>query len=254
AIDQSSQPTQLEALKASPSASSNRVERFLAPDSIVPGSPSLSRYPYPTPPYYYPPPPVIAPGVERFPDKEPNSVLRTAENPVSTFSVDVDTASYAFVRRSLTSSPMPPRESVRVEELINYFPYAYPAPQDRSQPFRVTTTVMPSPWSTDNQLLHIAIRGYDIARAERPRANVVLLIDTSGSMQPSDRLPLLQQGFRLFAQQLRDDDRVAIVTYAGQAQTALEPTAGKDKQKIIDVIESLQAGGSTAGGEGLQRA
>jgi Ca-activated chloride channel family protein len=217
------------------------------------GALSPSHYPY-LPPPYYPRPPVMPHGVDRFPDKEPTSVLSAAEHPVSTFSVDVDTASYAFVRRSLTGGRMPPRESVRVEELVNYFPYAYPAPQDRARPFRVTTTVAPSPWSAENQLLHIAIRGYDSARAERPRANVVLLIDTSGSMQPSDRLPLLQQGFRLFAQQLRDDDRVAVVTYAGQAQTALEPTAGRDKHKIVEAIDNLRAGGSTAGGEGLRRA
>jgi len=158
------------------------------------------------------------------------------------------------MRRSLTGGRVPPRESVRVEEMVNYFPYAYPAPDNRAQPFRVTTTVMPSPWAAENQLMHVAIRGYDIARDERPRANVVLLIDTSGSMAPKDRLPLLQQGFRLFVEQLRDDDRVAIVTYAGQAQTALEPTRGRDKQKILDVVDSLRAQGSTAGGEGLQRA
>jgi len=217
------------------------------------GAAARSHYPYPLPPFY-PRPPILTPGVDRFPDKEPTSVLSAAEHPVSTFSVDVDTASYAFVRRSLTGGRMPPRESVRVEELINYFPYTYPTPQDRARPFRVTTTVIPSPWSAENQLLHIAIRGYDIARAEHPRANVVLLVDTSGSMQPSDRLPLLQQGFRLFAQQLRDDDRVAIVTYAGQAQTVLDPTAGRDKHKIIEAIDNLRAAGSTAGGEGLQRA
>ena len=197
-------------------------------------------YPYPRPPYF-PRPPVIPPSADRFPDKEPTSVLSAAEHPVSTFSVDVDTASYAFVRRNLTGGRMPPREAVRVEELVNYFPYAYPAPENRAQPFRVTTTVLPSPWAVENQLLHIAIRGYDIARNERPRANVVLLIDTSGSMAPSDRLPLLQQGFRLFVQQLRDDDRVAIVTYAGQAHTALDPTRGRDKQKILDAIDSLRA-------------
>ncbi|HXK29259.1 MAG TPA: VWA domain-containing protein [Candidatus Binatia bacterium] len=194
------------------------------------------------------------PGVDRFPGKDPNGVLSVAEHPVSTFSVDVDTASYAFARRHLTAGRLPPREAVRVEEMVNYFPYAYPAPQDRTRPFRVTTTVVPSPWNADNQLLHIAIRGYDIARAERPRANVVLLIDTSGSMAPSDRLPLLQQGFRLLVDQLRDDDRVAIVTYAGQAQMALEPTAGRDKHKIVEVIDNLRAGGSTAGGDGLRRA
>jgi Ca-activated chloride channel family protein len=193
-------------------------------------------------------------GTDRFPDKEPNGVVSAAEHPVSTFSVDVDTAAYAFVRRLLMSGHLPPREAVRVEEMVNYFPYNYPAPENRTEPFRVTTTVMPSPWNANNQLLHIALRGYDISRSERPRANVVLLIDTSGSMEPDDRLPLLKQGFRLFAQQLRDDDRVAIVTYAGEAQTALEPTSGRDKHRIIEVIDDLRAGGSTAGGEGLQRA
>jgi Ca-activated chloride channel family protein len=173
---------------------------------------------------------------------------------VSTFSIDVDTASYAFVRRILTGGRLPPREAVRVEEMVNYFPYAYPAPQDRSLPFRVTTAVTPSPWTTGNQLLHIAIRGYNIERAERPRANIVLLIDTSGSMAPDDRLPLLQKGFRLFAAELRNEDRVAIVTYAGDARTALEPTAGRDKHKIVEVIDNLRAGGSTAGGDGLRRA
>ena len=230
-------------------AESQRLHR----ESARFGSAALSRSPHPSLPYF-PHPPVIPRGVDRFPDKDPTSVLSAAEHPVSTFSVDVDTASYAFVRRSLTSGRMPPREAVRVEEMINYFPYAYPAPTDRAAPFRVTTTVVPSPWSGENQLLHIAIRGYDLARVERPRANIVLLIDTSGSMQPSDRLPLLQQGFRLFAQQLRDDDRVAIVTYAGQAQTALDPTAGRDKEKILDVIDNLRASGSTAGGDGLRRA
>jgi len=246
---------QLDTLTAAPSSPEIAMRRDSAQRKYEPGSAgatSLSQHPYIPPPYY--PRPVIPRGVDRFPDKEPTSVLSAAEHPVSTFSVDVDTASYAFVRRNLNGGRMPPRESVRVEELVNYFPYAYPAPEDRVRPFRVTSTVTPSPWSADNQLLHIAIRGYDIPRAARPRANVVLLIDTSGSMQPGDRLPLLQQGFRLFAQQLRDDDRVAIVTYAGQAQTALDPTAGRDKHKIIEVIDNLRAAGSTAGGEGLQRA
>lgn len=194
------------------------------------------------------------PGTDRFPGKEPGGVLRVAEHPVSTFSVDVDTASYAFIRRHLSAGRLPPADAVRIEEMVNYFPYEYPAPVDRSRPFRITTTVIPSPWSAHAQLLHIAVRGYDIARTERPRANVVLLIDTSGSMAPQDRLPLLQQGLRIFANQLRDDDRVAIVTYAGAAQLALEPTPGREKHRIIEVIDSLRASGSTAGGEGLQRA
>jgi Ca-activated chloride channel family protein len=255
AREQSVLSGQMDALEATGSRQARRVEPFAhrRAESSRMGAASPAYYPH-LPPPYYPRPPIIPQGTDRFPDKEPSSVLSAAEHPVSTFSVDVDTASYAFARRSLTGGRMPPRESVRVEELINYFPYAYPAPQDRSRPFRVTTTVAPSPWNAENQLLHIAMRGYDIARAERPRANVVLLIDTSGSMQPGDRLPLLQQGFRLFAQQLRDDDRVAVVTYAGQAQTALEPTPGRDKRKIIEAIDNLRAGGSTAGGEGLRRA
>jgi Ca-activated chloride channel family protein len=194
------------------------------------------------------------PGRNRFPEKEPTGTRSVAEQPVSTFSLDVDTASYAVVRRYLSAGQAPPPDAVRVEEMVNYFPYAYPRPEHRTQPFRVTHSVLPCPWSAENQLLHLAIKGYDVPRAERPRANVVLLIDTSGSMGPKDRLPLLQQGFRLFAAQLRDDDRVAIVTYAGHAQTALEPTRGADRQKIIDVIDGLRAAGSTAGGDGIQRA
>jgi Ca-activated chloride channel homolog len=253
--ESSAQSGQAETSKAARPVPSSRVDSFRREhEASRSGTAALSHHPHVPPPYYYPRPPIIPPSVDRFPDKEPPSVLSAAEHPVSTFSVDIDTASYTFIRRSLSAGRMPPRESVRVEELINYFPYAYPAPEDRARPFRLTTTVMPSPWSAENQLLHIAIRGYDIARAERPRANLVLLIDTSGSMQPSDRLSLLQQGFRLFAQQLRDDDRVAIVTYAGQARTALEPTAGRDRHKIIEVIDNLRANGSTAGGEGLQRA
>lgn len=235
-----------------PSAPAPRdsVAREQRPAPSVGGA--MSR-PYPMPPYY-PRPPIIPPSTDRFPDKEPSGILSVAEHPVSTFSIDVDTASYAFVRRNLTAGRLPAREAVRVEEMINYFPYTYPAPKNRNDPFRVTTTVMPSPWSRDNRLLHIALRGYDIERSERPRANIVLLIDTSGSMAPKDRLPLLQQGFRIFADQLRDDDRVAIVTYAGQAQTALEPTSGRDRHKIVDIIDNLRASGATAGGDGLRRA
>jgi Ca-activated chloride channel family protein len=190
----------------------------------------------------------------KFPDKEANQSLLVAEHPVSTFSADVDTASYAFVRRLLSAGEAPPPEAVRVEEMVNYFPYKYAGPISRSQPFAVTTEVMPSPWKAENQLVHIAVRGFDIQAAARPSANVVLLIDVSGSMGPQDRLPLLKQGFRLFAEQLRDEDRVAIVTYASGTAIALEPTSGKDKHKIIEAIDGLHAGGATAGGDGLQRA
>lgn len=201
--------------------------------------------------------PHIAPmpqSADKFPDKDGNKSVLVSEQPVSTFSVDVDTASYAFVRRMLSDGRMPPQQAVRVEEMVNYFPYNYATPTNASQPFAVTTEVMPSPWQQGNQLVHIALKGYDIKAAARPRANVVLLVDISGSMGPRDRLPLLQQGFRLFAEQLRDDDMVSIVTYANGTAVALEPTSGKDKQKIIDVINNLHASGGTAGGDGLQRA
>jgi Ca-activated chloride channel family protein len=191
---------------------------------------------------------------DKFPDKDGNKSVLVSEQPVSTFSVDVDTASYAFVRRLLSDGRMPPSQAVRVEEMVNYFPYNYATPANASQPFAVTTEVMPSPWQQGNQLVHIALKGYDIKAAQRPRANVVLLVDVSGSMGPRDRLPLLQQGFRLFAEQLRDDDMVSIVTYANGTSVALEPTSGRDKQKIIDAINNLHASGGTAGGDGLQRA
>ena len=178
-------------------------------------------YPYPSPQFQ--------PGTDKFPDKDANGVMLVADQPVSTFSVDVDTASYAVVRRSLVNGAKPAPAAVRVEEMVNYFPYQYATPASRSQPFAVMTVVMPSPWNAQNQLVHIAVRGYDNVAAERPRANVVLLIDVSGSMQPQDRLPLLKKGFRLFASQLRDEDRVAIVTYANGTSVALEPTSGKDK-------------------------
>ncbi len=199
------------------------------------------------------PPPKVQ-STDKFPDKEANGITLVADQPVSTFSVDVDTASYAFVRRTLSNGTLPPAEAVRVEEMVNYFPYKYATPATRSQPFGVVTELMPSPWNAENQLVHIAVRGYDIATTERPRANVVLLIDVSGSMGPDDRLPLLKKGFRLFASQLRDDDSVAIVTYANGTHIALEPTSGRDKHKVIAAIEALGSGGGTAGADGLQRA
>jgi Ca-activated chloride channel family protein len=208
------------------------------------------------PPAFFPPGAVIVlpRGADKFPDKEANKATLVSEQPVSTFSADVDTASYAFVRRMLSSGRMPAPDAVRVEEMVNYFPYHYAGPRSAAEPFRVATEVMPSPWQAGNQLVHIAVRGYDIQTAERPRANVVLLVDVSGSMMPADRLPLLKQGFRLFAQQLRDEDRVAIVSYADGTRVVLEPTPGRDKGKILDAIDSLRGGGGTAGGEGLKRA
>jgi hypothetical protein len=134
------------------------------------------------------------PGADKFPDAQANKAILVAEQPVSTFSADVDTASYAFVRRQLATGRMPPLAAVRVEEMVNYFPHSDARPASRTQPFALTTEVMPSPWKADNQLLHIAVRGFDIEAAQQPPMNVVLLVDVSGSMGPQDRLPLLKQG------------------------------------------------------------
>ncbi len=183
-----------------------------------------------------------------------NAVKQVAVEPVSTFSIDVDTAAYGFVRRSLLAGRMPPKDAVRVEEMINYFPYAYPRPESAAVPFQPTVTVTPAPWKPTNKLVHIGIKGYEIAAKERPRANLVLLLDVSGSMAPEDRLPLLKNAFRMLLGELKPDDTVGIVTYASQSGVALEPTRVAERGKIADVLDRLNAGGSTAGGEGLQNA
>jgi Ca-activated chloride channel family protein len=190
----------------------------------------------------------------RYPDATPNGFEVVAEKPVSTFSIDVDTASYAVTRRFLRDNRTPPAQAVRVEEMVNYFPYAYPAPAAGEAPFRTMATVVPTPWNPDTQLLHIGIKGYDIPRSARPRANIVLLVDVSGSMAPRDRLPLLQQAFARFANELGDDDHVAIVSYAEGTRTVLEPTRGRERRRIVAAIESLTAGGGTAGAQALQTA
>ena len=188
---------------------------------------------------------------DKFDAKEVNPVKQVASEPVSTFSIDVDTASYSFVRRALNAGHLPPKEAVRVEEMINYFPYAYASPDSTEVPFKPTVTVVPSPWNPSNQLVHVAIKGYDLKSAERPRANLVFLMDVSGSMEPADRLPLVKNAFRLLVDQLKPDDTVAIVTYASGSGIALEPTKVSDKSKILHALEQLGAGGSTAGAAGI---
>lgn len=183
-----------------------------------------------------------------------NPVRVALENPVSTFSIDVDTASYSYVRRSLKEGVMPEADSVRVEEMINYFPYDWQGPRDASTPFNASVTVMPTPWNAQTQLMHVAIKGYEVQQAERPAANLVFLIDTSGSMQAPDKLPLLKSAFRLLVNQMSERDRVSIVTYAGSAGTVLEPTSGAQKEKILAALDGLEAGGSTAGAAGIEQA
>ncbi len=213
-----------------------------------------------------PPPPPMAPpavaGMAVYATPEPNTesykeieenAFKTAQHtPLSTFSIDVDTASYANVRRFLNDGTLPPADAVRVEELINYFPYAYPQPNGVA-PFSVTTEVGPCPWEASHRLARIGIKGKEIAAAERPAANLVFLIDVSGSMQPENKLPLVKRGLRLLVPQLQAEDRLGIVTYAGSAGVALDSlrcTEG-NKAKALQVIENLGAGGSTHGSEGL---
>jgi Ca-activated chloride channel family protein len=190
----------------------------------------------------------------KFPEAKPNPVKVTAEEPVSTFSIDVDTASYGVMRDALNNGALPPADAVRIEEMVNYFAYAYPLPENKNVPFRASLSVYPTPWNKDTLLLHIGIKGYDIPRKERPRANLVFLIDNSGSMAEPNKLPLLVRSFRLLVDQLKADDRVAIVTYGGGVTVPLEPTAGSEKSKILAVIEKLEAGGFTPGGEGIRTA
>jgi len=191
---------------------------------------------------------------ERYQHLDDNPVRIAREHPVSTFSIDVDTGAYANVRRFLNEGRLPPEDAVRVEEMINYFDYQYAPPSSREVPFRVSTELAPAPWNAEALLLRIGIKGFEIAAAERPPANLVFLIDVSGSMQTPEKLPLLKNAFRLLTDQLTARDRVSMVVYAGSSGVVLEPTPGDRKFAIREAIDRLEAGGSTNGAEGIERA
>lgn len=191
---------------------------------------------------------------ERYAERDDNPVRRTLDEPVSTFSVDVDTGSYSNVRRMLREGQRPPADAVRAEEFINYFRYGHAAPADRSPPFNVTTELSPAPWNAKRQLLMVGIKGYDVPKATLPPANLVFLLDTSGSMESPDKLPLLKQSFAQLVPQLRAQDRVSIVVYAGSAGLVLPPTPGNRHDEILAALDRLQAGGSTNGGDGIRLA
>jgi Ca-activated chloride channel homolog len=198
--------------------------------------------------------PVPQPDTEAFANADLNPVKIAAEEPVSTFSIDTDTASWSVIRSSLANGQLPPKEAVRTEEMVNYFPYDYAPPQAGEAPFRATVSLFETPWNKDTRLLRIGIQGALPAAEDRPPLNLVFLIDTSGSMEDPNKLPLLKQSFRLMLGELRPEDRVAIVTYAGSAGLVLEPTAASDQTTILAALDRLAAGGSTAGQEGLAQA
>jgi len=192
---------------------------------------------------------------ENYLHYEHNGVKVVAEQPVSTFSVDVDTASYANVRRMLVrEGRLPPSDAVRLEEMINYFSYSYVTPESTAQPFSINTELAPAPWSDRHQLLQIGLKGFEPQLEQRPPANLVFLVDVSGSMQSADKLGLVKKSLRLLVNRMNAQDRIALAVYAGAAGTVLESTPGNEKAKILAAIDGLQAGGSTHGSAGIKLA
>ncbi len=182
-----------------------------------------------------------------------NEFLTSSDKPLSTFSIDVDNASYSNVRRYLNNYQMPPKDAVRIEEFINYFDYDYPQPNS-VDPFSINTEISDCPWNNENKLVHIGLQGYELPKAQMPPSNLVFLLDVSGSMSAQNKLPLLKKAFKLLVQQLRQEDKVSIVVYAGASGLVLSPTSGSDKHKIISALDKLKSGGSTAGAAGINLA
>ncbi len=199
-------------------------------------------------------PAYVPPDTERYPDATPNPVRRVAEEPVSTFSIDVDTASYSNVRRFLDEGRLPPPDAVRVEEMINYFDYGYERPRSASEPFAITTAVTASPWSEGRQIVHVALQGYELPERQRRPLNLTFLVDVSGSMGSPDKLDLAQRSMNLIIDRLRPQDTVAVTYYAEGAGTRLAPTSGDQKLKLRCAVASLYASGGTAGATGMTNA
>ena len=190
---------------------------------------------------------------EEYSNIEPNTDQHVLDQPLSTFGIDVDQAAYSNVRRFINQGQAPPVDAVRIEELINYFDYDYPQPKD-DVPFSIQTEVANCPWNKDRKLLHIGLQGKEIDYQLLPPSNLVFLLDVSGSMSQENKLPLVKKAFKLLVENLREKDQVSIVVYAGAAGLILSPTFGDEKQKILEALNQLKAGGSTAGGEGIQLA
>ena len=190
---------------------------------------------------------------ERYQKQPDQPVKAVAQEPVSTFSIDVDTGSYANVRRFLNDGGLPPEDAVRIEEIVNYFPYNYPLPTG-THPFAIHTQTVDSPWQPEAKLIKIGIQAQDLAKKELPPANLVFLVDVSGSMDEPDKLPLVKKTLRILTEQLRPQDKVTLITYADGEALVLPPTSGDNKDEILRAINKLQAGGSTAGESALKMA
>jgi Ca-activated chloride channel family protein len=190
---------------------------------------------------------------EEYASIHDNIFHNPTRTPLSTFSIDVDAASYSNIRRFLNNGQEPPKDAVRIEEMVNYFNYDYLAPE-ANEPFSVNTEVSETPWNSEHRLVHIGIQGKKIATENLPASNLVFLLDVSGSMNAPNKLPLLKSAFNLLVEQLREQDKVSIVVYAGAAGVVLEPTSGDNKEQILAALNKLSAGGSTAGGQGIQLA
>ncbi|HKG13502.1 MAG TPA: von Willebrand factor type A domain-containing protein, partial [Pyrinomonadaceae bacterium] len=190
---------------------------------------------------------------ERYAQIDENPFLEASRAPLSTFSIDVDTASYSNTRRFLNEGQLPPRDAVRIEELVNYFSYEYPQPLGEA-PFSVKAEVAECPWNTQHRLVQIGLQGKKVSTENMPPANLVFLVDVSGSMGEPHKLPLVKSGLRTLAEQLSARDRVAVVTYAGSSGLALESTSGDRKNEIIAAVERMESGGSTNGGSGIRLA
>ena len=218
----------------------DRFRKLIAPTAYVAVMPSIER-------------PRLEQNTEKYQKNEVNPVHRVADDAISTFSIDVDTGSYTNTRRYLNDRRLPPVDAIRAEEMINYFDYQYPQPNS-VHPFSVTTETVDSPWKERAKLIKIGIQAKDLSTKQLPPANLVFLVDVSGSMSAEDKLPLVKQTLRILTEQLRPQDKVTIITYASGEKLVLEPTSGEQKDKILRVINQLQAGGATAGEQAIQLA
>ena len=220
--------------------------RIVTPETVM--APQSQPKLFPTDPV------VIAENRENYEKIETNKIVVAAHQPTSTFSIDVDSGSYANMRRFLNGGSLPPQDAVRVEELINYFSYNYSVPDISEQPFSISTELAATPWNEKTHLLHVGLKGYEIEANERPAANLVFLIDVSGSMGAPDKLGLLKPAMRMLSKSLNENDTLSIVVYAGASGVVLEPTAGNNTQAISAAISQLQTGGSTNGRAGIELA